>query len=303
MRSQKEYWNSVADTKEFTTPMQSAVFCRYVNRDAAILDVGCGYGRVLNELHGLGFSHLRGIDFSEQLIRRGKRQFPFLDLQVQEAETIDAPDGTVDAVLLCAVLTCIVSSQAQEALIREIRRVLRPGGLLYVNDRVKIHPIIFGGGQQRGLRSGTENVPGIAGLAKAAEEVYAGLDADTARLYELKQRFIDGVLQLPDVQINGLTGRDSAPHVISVSFRGVRSEVLLHALEDREIYVSAGSACSSNRPETAGSATLRAIGLDKELLGSTLRFSLSVFTTREEIDYTLHALHELVPMLRRFTRR
>ena len=68
-------------------------------------------------------------------------------------------------------------------------------GLLYVNDRVKIHPIIFGGGQQRGLRSGTENVPGIAGLAKAAEEVYAGLDADTARLYELKQRFIDGVLQ------------------------------------------------------------------------------------------------------------
>ena len=91
--------------------------------------------------------------------------------------------------------------------------------------------------------------------------------------------------------------------MISVSFRGVRSEVLLHALEDREIYVSAGSACSSNRPETAGSATLRAIGLDKELLGSTLRFSLSVFTTREEIDYTLHALHELVPMLRRFTRR
>ena len=105
-------------------------------------------------------------------------------------------------------------------------------GLLYVNDRVKIHPIIFGGGQQRGLRSGTENVPGIAGLAKAAEEVYAGLDADTARLYELKQRFIDGVLQLPDVQINGLTGRDSAPHVISVSFRGVRSEVLLHALHE-----------------------------------------------------------------------
>ena len=176
-------------------------------------------------------------------------------------------------------------------------------GLLYVNDRVKIHPIIFGGGQQRGLRSGTENVPGIAGLAKAAEEIYAGLDADTARLYELKQRFIDGVLQLPDVQINGLTGRDSSPHVISVSFRGVRSEVLLHALEDREIYVSAGSACSSNRPETAGSATLRAIGLDKELLGSTLRFSLSVLTMQEEIDYTLHALHELVPMLRRFTRR
>ena len=146
-------------------------------------------------------------------------------------------------------------------------------------------------------------MPGIAGLAKAAEEIYSGLDADTQRLYALKQRFIDGVLQLPDVQVNGLTGRDSAPHVISVSFRGVRSEVLLHALEEREIYVSAGSACSSNRPETAGSATLRAIGLDRELLGSTLRFSLSVFTTQEEIDYALNALYELVPMLRRFTRR
>ena len=125
-------------------------------------------------------------------------------------------------------------------------------GLLYVNGRVKIHPIMFGGGQQRGLRSGTENVPGIAGLAKAAEEIYSGLDADTQRLYALKQRFIDGVLQLPDVQVNGLTGRDSAPHVISVSFRGVRSEVLLHALEEREIYVSAGERLLLQPPGNGG---------------------------------------------------
>ena len=176
-------------------------------------------------------------------------------------------------------------------------------GFLYVNEKIKIHPIMFGGGQQRGLRSGTENVPGIAGMAKAAEEMYAALDQDVARMYELKQRFIDGVCELPDVKINGLTGRDSAPHVISVSFRGVRSEVLLHALEDREIYVSAGSACASNKPDTAGSATLRAIGLEKELLSSTLRFSLSIFTTEEEIDYALTALKEIVPMLRRYTRR
>ena len=121
-------------------------------------------------------------------------------------------------------------------------------GFLYINEAVKIQPIIFGGGQQRGMRSGTENVPAIAGLAKAAEEMYGNLDEDVNRLYALKQMFIDGVTQLDGVQINGLTGRESAPHVISVSFRGIRSEVLLHALEERGIYVSSGSACSSNKP-------------------------------------------------------
>ena len=176
-------------------------------------------------------------------------------------------------------------------------------GFLYVGDRVKIRPIVFGGGQERGLRSGTENVPAIAGMGKAAEEMYQNLDTDLDRMYALKQRLADGILTMENVRINGLCGRDSAPHVLSVSFAGVRSDVLLHELEEREIYVSAGSACASNHPDTAGSATLRAIGLPKELLNSTIRFSLSVFTTEEEIDYTVQVLHELVPMLRRFTRR
>ena len=176
-------------------------------------------------------------------------------------------------------------------------------GFLYVGDRVKIRPIVFGGGQERGLRSGTENVPAIAGMGKAAEEMYQNLDTDLDRMYALKQRLADGISMMENVRINGLCGRDSAPHVLSVSFAGVRSEVLLHALEEREIYVSAGSACASNHPDTAGGATLRAIGLPKELLNSTIRFSLSVFTTEEEIDYTVQVLHELVPMLRRFTRR
>lgn len=176
-------------------------------------------------------------------------------------------------------------------------------GFLYVGDRVKIRPIVFGGGQERGLRSGTENVPAIAGMGKAAEEMYQNLDTDLDRMYALKQRLADGIFTMENVRINGLCGRDSAPHVLSVSFAGVRSEVLLHALEEREIYVSAGSACASNHPDTSGSATLRAIGLPKELLNSTIRFSLSVFTTEEEIDYTVQVLHELVPMLRRFTRR
>ena len=173
-------------------------------------------------------------------------------------------------------------------------------GFLYVNERVKITPVVFGGGQQKGLRSGTENVPGIAGLAKAVEEVYANLDEDTGRMRGLKEYFIAGIQGLQDIQINGSTGMDSSPHIISISIRGIRSEVLLHALEERGIYVSAGSACASNKP--AYSATLKAMGVEKELLDSTLRFSLSLFNTKEEIDYTLQALYDIIPMLRKYTR-
>ena len=176
-------------------------------------------------------------------------------------------------------------------------------GFLYVGDKVKIRPLIFGGGQQRGLRSGTENVPGIAGMAKAVEEIYQNLEAEIEDMYTLKEYFVQGLKQMEGVTVNGLCGRDSAPHVVSASFANVRSEVLLHALEEKGIYVSAGSACASNHPDTAGSATLRAIGMPKELLNSTIRFSFSVFTTREELEYTLQALGEIVPMLRRFTRR
>ena len=98
-----------------------------------------------------------------------------------------------------------------------------------------------------------------------------------------------------------MPGKESAPHVISVGFRGVRSEVLLHALEDKGIYVSAGSACASNKPQT--SETLKAIGLQREYWDSTIRFSFSVLTTKEEIDYTLQVLYEMIPMLRKYTRR
>lgn len=175
-------------------------------------------------------------------------------------------------------------------------------GFLYISEKVRIHPILFGGGQQKGMRSGTENVPGIAGLGKAVEQIYENLEDERAAMYALKARFIKGVMQIPEVKINGLTGEQSAPHVISVSFRGIRSEVLLHALEEKGIYVSAGSACASNKAPKP-SDTLRAIGLEKELLDSTLRFSLSVFTTEKEIDYTLQTLYDIVPVLRKYTRQ
>ncbi len=174
-------------------------------------------------------------------------------------------------------------------------------GFLYINEKVKIKPITYGGGQQSGMRSGTENVPGIAGMGKAVEEIYRNLDADIDRMYELKEYFVSRVSELPDVKVNGLTGRDSAPHVVSVSVRGIRAEVLLHELESHGIYISAGSACSSHKPTP--SATLQAIGVEKALLESTIRFSFSVFTTKEELDYALDVLNEIVPRLRKYTRR
>lgn len=174
-------------------------------------------------------------------------------------------------------------------------------GFLYIRKGAKVSPIIYGGGQQKGMRSGTENVPGIAGLAKAAELVYQNLDEDMERMYGLRDMFVQGVSSIEDVKINGCPGREGAAHIVSLSVRGIRSEVLLHALEERGIYVSAGSACSSNKPQT--SATLKAVGVERDLLDSTIRFSFSVFTTEEEIQYTIQTLCELVPTLRRYTRR
>lgn len=174
-------------------------------------------------------------------------------------------------------------------------------GFLYIKDGTKIHPIMYGGGQQKGMRSGTENVPGIAGIALAAEKICRGLEEDRARMYALRRKLIEGTSQIEGVRVNGCEEESCcAPHIVSLSVEGVRSEVLLHALEERGIYVSAGSACSSNKPQT--SATLKAIGVDKGMLDSTLRFSFSVFTTEEEIQYTIQALCELIPMLRRYTR-
>ncbi len=173
-------------------------------------------------------------------------------------------------------------------------------GFLYINEKVKIKPIIFGGGQQRDLRSGTENTPGDAGIALAAKMTYDHLDEKIAKMRELKTYFIEGLLKIDNVVIHGLTDENSAPHIISAGFAGVRSEVLLHTLEEKQIYVSAGSACSSNHPAVSG--TLREIGTPSEYLKSTIRFSMSEFTTKEEIDYTLDTLYNCIPMLRKFTR-
>lgn len=131
---QKNYWNLVSNTKKFTTPFQADIFCSYVNKDSVILDIGCGYGRTLNELYSLGYKHLTGFDFSSGMIQRGKAMYPNLDLRLKNSDSIDIEDSSVDAVILFAVLTCIVNDAEQEKLIAEIHRVLKSDGILYIND-------------------------------------------------------------------------------------------------------------------------------------------------------------------------
>lgn len=174
-------------------------------------------------------------------------------------------------------------------------------GFLYVNEKVKIKPLLLGGGQQKGMRSGTDNVPGIAGLGEAAWEAYRDFEEKREHFLRLKEYFMGRVSKLEGVVLNSLPGEEGAPHIVSVSFRGVRSEVLLHALEERGIYVSSGSACSSNK-KLPVSTVLKEIGMKRDLLDSTLRFSFSRFNTEEELSYCIEVLKELLPMLRRYAR-
>ena len=174
-------------------------------------------------------------------------------------------------------------------------------GFLYVSDKVKIRPVIYGGGQQKGMRSGTENVPAIAGIGLAVKEAYSDFDEKIARMTELKDYFIDRVTKIQNVTVNSKKGEESAPHIISVSFNGVRSEVMLHSLEEKNIYISSGSACSSNKP--AVSATLKGIGLPPEQIDSTVRFSLCYDTTKEELDYAVDTIDSQIELLRKFTKR
>ena len=208
----------------------------------------------------------------------------------------------VDAIQAYGKLLIRPKSQGIDLLSVSAHKIHGPKGVgfLYVDKRVKIRPMIYGGGQQRGMRSGTENVPGVAGLAAAANFMYTNLREKIRAITEIKDYLIDRLSEIDGVTINSQKGELSAPQIVSASFSGIRSEVLLHALEEKEIYVSSGSACSSNHPAVSG--TLKGIGIKPELLDSTLRFSFGVFNTREEVDYCIQTLKELLPVLRRYQR-
>ena len=150
------------------------------------------------------------------------------------------------------------------------------------------------------MRSGTDNVSGAAGLGVAAEKIYRNLEENTAHMQALRDYFTEQLEKMDDVVVHG-TRQQGAPHIVNVSFVGVRSEVLLHTLEDRNIYVSAGSACSTHK--RSGSPTLTALGIPRDQMESSVRFSFCETTTKEELDYTLDVLREVLPMLRRYVRR
>ena len=173
-------------------------------------------------------------------------------------------------------------------------------GFLYIDERVNIKPIIYGGGQQRGLRSGTLNIPGIAGLGEAAKEAYEDFDKEVEYICGLRDYLIDEITKLNDegIKLNSDKGLKFAPHVLSISISGVRAEVLLHAMEERGVYIASGSACSSNHPGLSG--TLKGIGLKEEFLSSTVRVSFSKYNNKEELDFFLANLKELIPQLRRY---
>ena len=237
----------------------------YVNNEMGAVEPIEEIGKIIKEKKPGAYFHVDAIQAYGKYVIRPKRQG--IDLLSVSGHKIHGPKGV---------------------------------GFLYMDERVKIKPLIYGGGQQKGLRSGTENVPGCAGLGAAVKEIYREHEAKVEKLYALKDRLVSGLSKMEGVTVLGLTGRDSAPQIVSAAFEGVRAEVLLHALEDRGVYVSSGSACSSTHPGVSG--TLRGIGLKAELLDSVLRFSFGLFNTEDEVDYCLAQLQELLPVLRKYQR-
>ncbi len=174
-------------------------------------------------------------------------------------------------------------------------------GFFYMKKGLKVRPIIYGGGQERGQRSATENTPGIVGLAKAVELAMENMDASHEKVMEVKRTLAEGILRdIPKTHINGPSIEEASPYVLNVSFNGLRSEVLLHSLEESEIYVSAGSACSSKKK--GGSHVLRSLGLSEERIEGAVRFSFCRYNTVEEALFCLEVLKEKTAFLRKYMR-
>lgn len=181
-------------------------------------------------------------------------------------------------------------------------------GALYAAKPERLAPVIRGGGQESGIRSGTENVAGIAGFGVAARQVGSDMQAHARRAGECRQRLMDGIMRIvPEARVNGpVTHSDignagcCSPYILSVSFPGIKGEVLVHALEERGIYVSTGAACSARQRETGKSNTvLTAIGLTREQADGTVRFSFSRYNTLPEVDYVLENLDIAIERIRR----
>ena len=254
---------SLKELEEAIRPDTILVSTMYVNNEVGAVEPVEEISRVIKAKNPSALYHVDAIQAYGKYVIRPKKQG--IDLLSVSSHKIHGPKGV---------------------------------GFLYIRSGVKIKPLIYGGGQQAGMRSGTENVPGVAGFGAAVKEMYTDHAEKIQKLIGLKDYMTDRLGEIEGTVINSKKGEASAPQIVSVSFEGVRSEVLLHALED--IYVSSGSACSSNHPGISG--TLKGIGVAQKLLDSTIRISFSIFNTKEEVDYTIDVLKELVPVLRRYQR-
>lgn len=210
----------------------------------------------------------------------------------------------VDGIQAVGKIELDVKSQKIDLLSLSGHKMHGPKGIgaIYIKRGVKIKPILYGGGQEGNLRSGTENLPGIVGLGEACRLIKENIHEYESKLIHLKKRLYDGIKsEISDIHLNGPDIDKGAPQILNVSFLGVRGEVLLHALEEKGIYVSTGSACSSHK--NTESHVLKAIGLSHEYIEGAIRFSFSIFNTDKEIDYTVDVLKDKVNFLRKYKRR
>ncbi|MGM0472080.1 MAG: cysteine desulfurase family protein, partial [Bacillota bacterium] len=206
----------------------------------------------------------------------------------------------VDAVQAVGKLNLELSNSEIDLLSLSSHKLHGPKGCgaLYVNQDVRLNAQLLGGDQEWGYRAGTENVPGIVGCGQAVELLQDNSVKQRNQLQQLKERLATGLIEeIDNVEINGPKLTDSIPHILNLSVRGVKGEVLVHALEEDNIYFSTGSACSSQQAEP--SHVLTAMGVDDQGLEGAVRFSLSFLNTIAEIDYTIERMAEVVPQLRK----
>jgi cysteine desulfurase len=162
-------------------------------------------------------------------------------------------------------------------------------GALYIRKGLVLPPLIHGGGQEKGIRSGTENLPGIVAFGKACREAMDTLDEGRARMASLRERIIEGLSGVKGVEFN--LPKKSACHILSLRVPAFRSEVLLHILSEKGIFVSSGSACSSHKGQ---SPVLLNFGLSPKERDCTVRLSFSRFNTLEEADELIKIMKEIV---------
>jgi len=204
----------------------------------------------------------------------------------------------IDAVQSFGRLPLALASWQADAVSISGHKIHAPKGIgaLWLKKDANLPPLMVGGGQERGFRSGTENMSGILAFAAAAQDCYADMAGHYSHMAKVRAVLLNGIQQVfPQAVVNGPQGDDAAAYILNVSFPGLRSEVLLHSLEEHGLLVSAGSACTSK--SSKGSRILTAMALPADIIDSAIRFSFSRFNTQEEAEQAVHIIKEVIDEL------